>query len=196
MPGRAAKGSTKKATRGESKTPVEKKATRTGHSPRVNGLTTGKDHGPLNPPKSAGPVDKRYKGALRIMNRGGSEDKAYVLLQAAVDDGDASSKYALGTWYLHGFFVKKNTRTAIKLLREAADENVAFAAFDLAVCYERGEGVKRDFAQAARYYLRAFLFGDIQGAGAVERLLFWKKEALAGRKLSREFGRLLESMGK
>lgn len=130
------------------------------------------------------------------MNRGGSEDKAYALLQAAVDDGDASSKYALGTWYLHGFFVKKNMRTAIKLLREAADENVAFAAFDLAVCYERGEGVKRDFAQAARYYLRAFLFGDIQGAGAVERLLFWKKEALAGRKLSKEFGRLLESMGK
>jgi len=130
------------------------------------------------------------------MNRGGSADKAYPLLKAAAESGDASSKYALGTWYLHGFFLKKNMRTAIKFLREAADENVAFAAFDLAVCYERGEGVKKNFAQATKYYLRAFLFGDIQGASAVERLLFWKKEALEGRKLSREFGRLLRAMGK
>ena len=50
--------------------------------------------------------------------------------------------------------------------------------------------------EAAKYYLRAFLFGDIQGAVGVERLLYWEKEALKGRKLSREFGRFLGSMGK
>lgn len=130
------------------------------------------------------------------MNSGGSPDKAYPLLKASAESGDAVSKYALGTWYLHGFFLEKDVRTAIKLLREAADENVAFAAFDLAVCYELGTGLKKNLGKAVQYYLRAFLFGDIEGAVELERVLYWEKEKPKTRKLSKEFGRLLGAMGK
>jgi TPR repeat protein len=140
--------------------------------------------------------DKRYSNALRIMKRDGSVTRAYELLSAAAEDGDAFSKYALGTWYLHGFFVKRNLRNAIKLIREAAERNISSAAFDLAVCYELGIGIRKNIEEASRYYLRAFLFGDVEGAVELERVLYWESDLSAGRKLSKEFGRFLGTIGK
>lgn len=115
-------------------------------------------------------TDSRYRSALRLMQRGGEVAKAYPLLVAAAEDGDALSVYAIGTWRLHGFHLKKNLREAVKLLRLAADADVAYACFDLAVCYQKGEGVKKDCSRAAKYYLRAFLLGDGATAEALETI--------------------------
>ena len=132
--------------------------------------------------------DARYRSALKLMQRGGDPAKAHALLQAAADDGDGYSIYAIATWRLHGFFLKKNLREATRLLRKAAGKQVAFACFDLAICYELGEGVKQDLSKAAKYFLRAFLLGDGNAAGAVERLFYWYGKAIDLRTVSREFG--------
>ena len=132
--------------------------------------------------------DARYRSALRLMRRDGDPAKAHALLQAAADDGDGYSIYAIATWYLHGFFLKKNLRDATRLLRKAADAQVAFACFDLAVCYETGVGVKQDLSKAAKYFLRAFLLGDGNAPGAVERLFYWYGKEIDLRTVSREFG--------
>lgn len=142
-------------------------------------------------------VDKRYWSALKIMTKGGNIEQAYDFLLSASNDGDAYSNYALGTWYLDGFFLKKDKAKGVKLIRQAAEANVAYAAYDLATCYELGEGgVRRNINQATRYYLRAFLWGDLQAAAALERILYWEKDPLGRRTLSRELGRYLASIGK
>jgi TPR repeat protein len=166
-----------------------------------NDQTITKDHGLLSLLNKTHPrnksVDRRYWSALEIMNKSGDVKKAHVLLSSAAEDGDPYSSYAMGTWYLDGFFVKKDTARAIKLFRQAADANVAYAAYDLAVCYERGEGrIRKNVDKAAMYYLRAFLFGDLQAASALERVFYWEAKSLAPRALSREFGRYLASLGK
>lgn len=141
-------------------------------------------------------IDKRYQSALKIMKDGGEVEKAYRLLSSASDDGDAHAQYALGTWYLHGFFIKKSLRRATELLRKAAEANVSSAAFDLAVCYELGQGVRRNINQAAALYLRSFLLGDIDAAVELERVLYWEKNLKIGRNLSKEIGRHLATLGK
>lgn len=131
--------------------------------------------------------DARYKSALKRMRRNGDPARAYELLQAAAADGDGYSLYAIATWRLHGFFLKKNLREATRLLRKAADAQVAFACFDLAVCYEQGDGLKKDLSKAAKYYLRAFLLGDRSAAGAIERLFYWYGDEISLRAISKEF---------
>lgn len=130
------------------------------------------------------------------MESSGNVEKAFRLLSSASEDGDAYAQYALGTWYLHGFFVKKSARQAVKLLRKAAQANVSSAAFDLAVCYELGQGVRQSMDRATALYLRAFLLGDIDAAIELERVLYWEPDLKAGRNLSKEFGRYLATLGK
>lgn len=179
---------------------VKKKATKRGIDNSVD-QAAPKDHAFLSLMQKAHPrnksVDRRYWSALEIMTKGGDVKRAHKLLSAAAEDGDPYAIYAMGTWYLHGFFIKKDTARVIRLLRQAADANVAYAAYDLAVCYERGEGrIRKNIDKAARYYLRAFLFGDVQAAVELERVLYWETKSLATRALSKEFGRYLASLGK
>ena len=130
------------------------------------------------------------------MDSGGDVEKAFRLLLSASEGGDAHAQYALGTWYLHGFFVRKSFRRAVELLRGAAEANVPGAAFDLAVCYELGQGVRRSMSKAVAFYLRAFLLGDVDAAVELERVLYWEPGLKAGRNLSKEFGRYLATLGK
>jgi TPR repeat protein len=81
---------------------------------------------------------------------------------------------AIHTWYLHGKgnLVSRNLSKAIPLLREAADADHAEAAFDLAVCYEKGTGVRKSEKKAALLYLKAALLGDKQSLYEVGRC-YW-----------------------
>jgi uncharacterized protein len=139
---------------------------------------------------------KKYLAAERLMKRDGNEEKALSLLQVAVEEDDVHAMYALGTWYLHGKIVKKNVANAVHLIRRAAEGNVANASFDLAVCYELGDGVKKSASQAAKYFFRAFLFGDKDAAVELERVFYWELSQVPGRMLSREIGRFLASIGR
>jgi uncharacterized protein len=130
------------------------------------------------------------------MEKGGDPARAHELISAAAESGDPLASYALGTWFLHGFFVKKNRSRGISLIRFSAEKNVASAAFDLAVAYELGEGVSKSVNQAARFFLRAFLFGDTSAAVELERLHYWGRVTLSGKVTSKEYGRYLASIGR
>ncbi len=49
----------------------------------------------------------------------------------------------------------KNYAEAVKWFRKAAEQGDADAQFNLAVCYENGEGVRQDFAEAVKWYCKA-----------------------------------------
>jgi len=144
---------------------------------------------------SAPGIDPRYQRALRLMQRDGNEAAAYPLLSAAADDGDGMSIYAIATWLLHGTHVRRNLKEGNRLLRLAADKNIASACSDLAVSYYRGWGIRQSYNEAARYYLRAFLLGDVAAAEWIEKLFYWEGTKIAPRTVAREFGRLQAARG-
>lgn len=138
----------------------------------------------------------KYKKALGIMRRSGDEAAAYALLREAADDGDGLAVYAIATWYLHGNSqVRKNLRRGHKLLKLAADKNVAAACSDLGVAYYNGWGVRQSFNEATRYYFRAFLLGDLDAAKWLEQLLYWEGGKVKSRTLARELGRFQAARG-
>jgi len=57
----------------------------------------------------------------------------------------------------------------IELLREAKNGRVREAFFDLAVCYEKGVGARKNLRTAAEYYLKAAVLGDKQAFFEVGR---------------------------
>jgi TPR repeat protein len=114
-----------------------------------------------------------YETALVEANKKNPDNnKVLSLLTKSLEEGNPKSAYALGTWYLHGYHVKKNLRKAIQLLRKAARENISEALFDLAVCYEKGAGVKKNEKLALEHYLCAALHGDEQSVYEVGRCYY------------------------
>ncbi|QWT20802.1 sel1 repeat family protein [Bacillus sp. NP157] len=140
-------------------------------------------------------TDPRYAKALRIARRGGDLTDAYELLRHAAEDGDGLSIYALATWYLHGTHVPRNIRMGNQMLKVAAEKNVAAACSDLGVSYYNGWGVRKNFNLAARYYLRAFLLGDLEAAKWLEQLFFREGKDIKVRDVGREFGRFQAARG-
>jgi uncharacterized protein len=82
------------------------------------------------------------------------------------------------------------------LLRKAAKADIAEAAFDLAICYERGEGVRKSELKAMALLMRGFALGDLESGQELERLLYWGDASVRNRALSKEFGRLVGSAEK
>lgn len=121
-------------------------------------------------------ISKYYELALveARKKRGADLSKVLRLLRRAHKQRDARAAYALGTWYLHGQapVVQKNLPRALTLLREAARADHADAIFDLAVCYEKGTGVRMSERKAAACYVRAALLGDEQAIYEVGRC-YW-----------------------
>lgn len=99
-------------------------------------------------------------------------DKVYSLLEKALDQGDADAAYMLGNWFMHGKHVEKNLRKATTLMRYAARNNVPAALYDMAVSYEKGNGVKKDARLAMEHYLRATIYGNQQAFHAVGRCYY------------------------
>jgi hypothetical protein len=115
-----------------------------------------------------------YEDALKeISKKNADVKKVFLFLEKSLKTGSSQAAYALGTWYLHGKHVKKNMTMALKLLRQAADGNVAEAFFDLAICYEKGIGVKKNIRLAMEYYLKASLYGDKQSVYEVGRCYYY-----------------------
>ena len=133
---------------------------------------------------------KPYDKALSLMNQGADPGKAYPLLVKAMEAGDYRAHYAIGTWYLYGKHVKASVKKAVGLFKLAADHDVGDAAFDLAVCYEKGEGVKQDLAKAAAFYLRALRCGDDSAAEELRRMFYWGIGVEKNRAIAEEFSKL------
>lgn len=128
-----------------------------------------------------------YSKALSMMKKGSPPEKAYPLLVEAMEAGDYRAHYAIGTWYLYGRHLKMDLKKAVRLFKEAADNDIAEAAFDLAVCYEKGEGVTKSPAKAVAYYLRALRCGDESAAEELRRMFYWGFGVERNRLVASEF---------
>src|SRR6185437_297591 len=117
-------------------------------------------------------LSKYYDQAL-VVSQTAEPDftKALRLLNRACNQGDHRAAYALATWYLHGKgnLVTKDLVRGAQLLRQAAESDNPDAAYDLAVSYEKGMGVRKSEKRAARLYLKAALLGDKQSIYHVGR---------------------------
>jgi uncharacterized protein len=119
---------------------------------------------------------KLYQEALRLATTDEPDlGKVVALLRSGIEAGSAEAMYALGTWYYFGKppVVRKNRASAIKLIERAALANIPDALFDLAIFYEKGEGVVPDPKHAFKLYLRAAIRGQVQSTFEVSRCLFW-----------------------
>ena len=128
-----------------------------------------------------------YDKAMELAKSGARLDLVYELLCKASSHNDPRADYAIGTWLLHGHYLRKNVRKGIRLIRHASKNGVAPAAFDMAVSYEKGIGVQQNLAIAAAYYLRAFRLGEDSAIPELERIFYWGIGVKANRRLAREF---------
>ncbi|MEB1530963.1 tetratricopeptide repeat protein [Xanthomonas sp. WHRI 7945] len=123
--------------------------------------------------------NKKYNAALRAARSVRSDsdrgDLAPIakLLEEAHGHGDKRATYALGTWYFHGQFFKKDEKRGFSLMLEAAESFVPDACFDVAVSYETGNGVRKSLKKAGVYYFRAMMLGEKQSIAEVGRLFYW-----------------------
>lgn len=86
----------------------------------------------------------------------------------AAEAGRAEAQFKMGFFAATGQGgVAKDSEAAAGWFRKAAEQEVAGAQYNLAVCYERGVGVKQDRREACRWYLRSAKQGDTYAQKAV-----------------------------
>ena len=122
-----------------------------------------------NRPPRAGDESRADDYGLAQLRDGVQRDNGQRRLQWLVLPERA--QHALATLYLDGRrpYVRVNKRKGIALLKAAASANVVDAQFDLANCYELGEGVDKDERIAFEWYLFAALHGHSQCVWEVGR---------------------------
>ena len=77
-------------------------------------------------------------------------------LKALANGGNVKVQYNLGYMYDHGEgSVTEDKNEAAKWYRMAADQDVAFAQYALAVLYDKGEGVPENKKEAMKWFLLA-----------------------------------------
>jgi len=87
------------------------------------------------------------------------EKKGIDLLKQAVELGYPDSQLLLGTFYLKGKYVLKNTERGLSLITKAAEQNVASAQNDLGNIYLRNSDVPINYKKAF-YWLKKAAEGD------------------------------------
>jgi len=96
-------------------------------------------------------------------------------LRAKAETGDAKSQFVFGAAYSLGKFgLATNRVEAVKWFRKAAGQNHPAAQYNLAVGYERGDGVAKYEVEAYKWDLLAAAQGDSKGkrnASMLELLL-------------------------
>ncbi|KYP14345.1 tetratricopeptide repeat protein [Flavihumibacter sp. CACIAM 22H1] len=119
-------------------------------------------------------AEKYLRMAHSEMERNDADlKKVFNILNKSADLGNPEAIYALGTWYLHGRFVNKNTREAVRYLKLSAKLDYPDALFDLAICYELGEGIARNTGKAVECYLKAALLGEINSLYELGRCYYY-----------------------
>lgn len=78
----------------------------------------------------------------------------------------------LGTRYIFGVGVKKNTAKAMTLFQRAADEGSNHVLFQLGAMYEHGDGIKQDYAKARKLYRRAAEQGHMEAQHSLGTFYF------------------------
>lgn len=80
-------------------------------------------------------------------------EKAFQLYQYAASNGHTLSQYRLGTLYSRGLGVKENSKKACDLFEQSSI--YPGAAFNIAICYQTGDGRIKNLKKAHHYFLKA-----------------------------------------
>ncbi len=131
--------------------------------------------------------DQLYFKALKeARNKRPKWQVVQAQLERASGLGNGKAIYALSTWYLHGQVYRRDLKKAVELLNLACDKNIPEAHFDLAICLEKGKGVKKNLREAFLHYLKACRLGDKDAAYEVGRCYYYG----LGVKADKEIGRI------
>jgi len=92
-----------------------------------------------------------------------AERKVLAAIRAKAENGDALHQFTLGMFFLDGQFgLAKDVVEAVKWFRKAADQNLAVAECQLALCYAEGQGVEKNEVEAVRWLRKAADQGDAE----------------------------------
>lgn len=114
-----------------------------------------------------------YRDAEKLEKKKGDPTKIVALLKESAGNGNANAQYALGTLYLHGKYVSKDSKLALDYLEAASTKMHPGALFDLGVSYEQGEIRNKDESKAFRSYLLSMIFGDKSAIYEVARCFYY-----------------------
>ncbi|MCD7818233.1 MAG: sel1 repeat family protein [Lachnospiraceae bacterium] len=117
--------------------------------------------------------DAYYQGSS-----GKGQDIAAALpyWKCAVDNGELSIAYKVGTAYLYGHGCQKDETTAFHYLLLSANSGNLAGQFAIGYCYENGIGCKTSMIRAKEYYEKAALRGHGQAQWRLGALLLTAKE--------------------
>lgn len=111
----------------------------------------------MNDKKTSLPVDRQLNDAEAMQLSSGIAAfeakefrRAWQLLQPLAEDGNADAQYRCGIMTQNGLGVVANPAAAVKMMRNAANQNLALAQHALGVMYVFGEGVAADAVEAIR----------------------------------------------
>src|SRR5687767_5125667 len=87
--------------------------------------------------------------------------RAMDLYERAATEGFAPSQCYLGVMFESGACpqVGKNDQLAAEWFEKSAAQGFKYACYNVAVCYEQGEGVEKDEKRAAEFYEKAAIQG-------------------------------------
>jgi len=83
-------------------------------------------------------------------------------IRPSAEQGNARAQSRLGTMYMNGEGVQKDTREGVRWYRKAAEQGFLNAQFNLGIAYGSGRGVAKDDSKAARWYRLAAEQGDAE----------------------------------
>jgi len=144
-------------------------------------------------PMKAG--EKAYRQALSEARKKNPRlDIVLELLNTAIEKNNPDAMYALASWYLHGKHVRKNYAKACALLLPAS-ARVADASSALAICFEKGQGVKKNLSKAFYYHVNAAMLGDPEAYYEVGRCYYYGIGARKDADLAEVWLRQAERLG-
>ena len=113
------------------------------------------------------PYQRALAHCYRIGDELTQQDYAEAIrwYRRAAEQGDAAAQNDLGSMYLNGFGVTKDTTEAARWYRKSAEQGVAIAQFNYAVRCLHGDGVERDDAEAVLWLSKAADQGHIAATG-------------------------------
>lgn len=90
--------------------------------------------------------------ALPILAHG---DESVQQIISRAESGNADAQFQLGTMYIDGDVVKKDTATAAKWFLKAANQEVLAAQYYMGYAYRDGVGVPQNYKESAKWFRKA-----------------------------------------
>ena len=135
-----------------------------------------------------------YAAEIRALFKNQNKDDSIFIIRIQSILGDAIAQNELACYY----YDRKQLKKAFLWYKKAAEQANAVAQYNLAVCYSKGEGIKKDEKEAITWYKKAAEQGHIEAQNSLgycykygEGVEKDEKEAVAWYKKAAEQGNAL-----